>query len=63
MEKLNQPMEVIHKPMKIIPGDHTYVLPSNSTAICLQYKSNLGKALALKIYELNLKTNSCNIAK
>ena len=24
-------MEVIHEPIKIIPGDHTYWLPNNST--------------------------------
>ena len=29
--ELNESMEVIHEPMNIIPGDHTYCLPNNST--------------------------------
>ena len=31
LEELNKPMEVIHEPMKTIPGGHTYCLPTNST--------------------------------
>ena len=30
MEGINKTMEVIHEPMKIIPGDHTCCLPNNS---------------------------------
>ena len=45
-EELNEPMEVIHEPVKIIPGDHTYCLPNNSTSCyACQDKSNLVKAL------------------
>lgn len=42
-EELNQPVEVIHKPMKIIPRDHTYCLPNNSAPFC----ACLGKSLTL----------------
>ena len=31
VEELNKPMEVIHEPMKTIPGGHTYCLPTSST--------------------------------
>ena len=49
-------MEVIHEPMKIIPGDHTYCLPNNSThCYACQDKSNLVKALISKINKLNLE--------
>ena len=30
MEKPNEEMEVIHEPMKMIPGDHIYCLLNNS---------------------------------
>ena len=46
MEELHESLEVIHEPMKIIPGDHTYCLPNNSTpCYACQDKSNLVKAL------------------
>ena len=47
IEELNEPMEIIYEPMKIILGDHTYCLPNNSTPyyVC-QDKSNLVKALS-----------------
>ena len=49
-------MEVIHEPMKIIPGDHTYCLPNNYTpCYACQEKSNLVKALASKINKLTLE--------
>ena len=49
-------MEVIHEPMKIILGDHTYCLPNNSTpCYACQEKSNLEKALVSKINKLNLE--------
>ena len=56
MEELNEPMEVIHEPMKNIPGDHTYCL-SNSSTPCyvFQDKSNLVKAILSKTNELTLK--------
>ena len=45
--ELNEPIEVIHEPMKVVPGDHTYCLPNNSTpCYACQNKSNLVKALA-----------------
>ena len=47
IEELNEPMEIIYEPMKIIPGDHTYCLPNNSTPYyACQDKSNLVKALS-----------------
>ena len=50
MMELNEPMEVVHEPMEIIPGDHTYCLPNNSTtSYACQDKSNLVKALVSKI--------------
>ena len=56
MEEINEPMEVIHEPMKNTPGDHTYCL-SNSSTPCyvFQDKSNLVKAIFSKINELTLK--------
>ena len=30
MEEFNEPTEVIHESMKIVPGDHTYCLPSKN---------------------------------
>ena len=49
-------MEVIHEPMKIIPGDHTYCLSKNSTrCYACQGKSNLVKALISKINKLALE--------
>ena len=56
MEERNEPMEFIHEPMKIIPGDHTYCLPNNYTPCCAcQEKSNLVKALTSKISKLTLE--------
>ena len=56
MEKLNGPMEVIHEPLKIIPGDHTYCLANNFTpCYACQDKSNLMKALVSKVNKLNLE--------
>ena len=56
MEELNESMEVIHEPMKIIPGGHTYCLPNNSTPYyACQDKSNLVKALVSKINILTLE--------
>ena len=56
MEELNGSMEVIHEPMKIIPGDHTYCLPNNSTpCYACHDKSNLVKALVSKINKLTLE--------
>ena len=55
-------MEVIHEPIEIIPGDHTYCLPNNSTAwYARQDKSNLVKALISKTSKLTLEKNSGNI--
>ena len=50
MEELNESTDVIHEPMIIIPGEHTYCLPNNATP-CYAYqdKSNLVKALVSKI--------------
>ena len=49
-------LDVIHEPMKIIPGDHTYCLPNNSTpCYACQDKSNLVKALISKINKLTLE--------
>ena len=56
MEELNEPMEIIHELMKIIPGDHTYCLPNNSTPCYLfQGKSNFVKVHVLKINTLTLE--------
>ena len=56
MEELNESMEVIREPMKIIPGDHTYCLPNNSTpCYACQDRSNLVKALVSKINKLPLE--------
>ena len=56
MEKLNEPMEIIHEPMKNIPGDHTYCLSNNYTpSYACQDKSNLMKALVSKINKLTLE--------
>ena len=56
MEELNEPMEIIHEQMKIIPGDHTYCLPNNSTPCYLcQGKSNFVKVHVLKINTLTLE--------
>ena len=56
MEKLNEGMEVIDEPMKIISGDHTYCLPNNATPRCAcQDKSNLLKVLASKVNKLTLE--------
>ena len=44
MDELNEPMEVIHKPMKNIPGDYAYCLPNSSvSSYACQDKSNLRK--------------------
>ena len=50
MEKLNEPIDVIHETMKIIiPGDHTYCLPNIVTpCYACQDKSNLVKHLLQK---------------
>ena len=49
MDELNEPMEVIHKPMKNIPGDYAYCLPNSSvSSYACQDKSNLMKALFQK---------------
>ena len=49
VEELNEPIEVIHKPMKIISEDHTYWLPNNSDPFyACQNKSNFVKALFQK---------------
>ena len=56
MEELNETMEIIHELMKIIPGDHTYCLPNNSTPCYLfQGKSNFVKVHVLKINTLTLE--------
>ena len=49
-------MEVIHEPMKTIPGDHTCCLQNNSI-ICYacQDRSKLVKVLFSKINKLSLK--------
>ena len=56
MEELNESTDVIHEPMIIIPGEHTYCLPNNATP-CYAYqdKSNLVKALVSKISKLTLE--------
>ena len=55
MEEINQPMEFIDEPFKILHGDHTYCWPNNSTPCCAcQDKSNLVKALVSKINKLTL---------
>ena len=56
MEKLNEAMEFVNEPMKIILGDHTYCLLNNSTPsyVC-QDKSNLVKTLISKISKLTLQ--------
>ena len=42
-------MEVIHEPIKIIPGGNTYCLSNNSTpCYACQDKSNLVKAFVSK---------------
>ena len=49
-------MKIIHEPMEIIPGDHTYCLSNNSTpCYACQVKSNLVKALVSKIDKLTLQ--------
>ena len=56
IEELNEAMEVIHELIKIIPGDHTYYLPNNSTpCYACKDKSNLKKHL--------LKKNNNNFGK
>ena len=46
MEECNEPMEIIHEPMKIIPGDQRYCLPYNYTpCYTCQNKSNLVRIL------------------
>ena len=46
IEECNEPMEIIHEPMKIIPGDQTYCLPYNYTPwYTCQNKSNLVRIL------------------
>ena len=46
LEELNEPMQIIHEPMKTIPGDRTYCLRNNSTSCyACQDKFNLVKAL------------------
>ena len=53
MEELNEPMEGIHEPMKIIPGDHTYCLTNNSSpCYACPDKSNIVKTLVSKINKL-----------
>ena len=49
-------MELIHEPVKTVPGDQTYCLPNTSTpCYACQGKSNLVKALVSKINKLTLK--------
>ena len=49
MEELNEPIEVIHKSMKIMYGDHNYCLPNNYTPCYdFQDKTNFVKALVSK---------------
>ena len=56
MEELNESMEVIYEPIKIIPGDNTYCLSNNSTpCYACQDKSNFVKALVSKTNKLNLE--------
>ena len=56
MEELNWPKEVIHEPIKIIPGGNTHCLSNNSTpCYACQDKSNLVKALVSKINKLTLE--------
>ena len=49
-------MELIHEPVKTVPGDHTYCLPNTSTpCYACQDKADLVKALVSKISKLTLK--------
>ena len=49
MDELNKPMEIIHEPIKNIPGDYAYCLPNSSaSSYACQDKSNLMKALFQK---------------
>ena len=52
-EGCNEPMEIIHESMKIIPGDHIYCLSNNYT-LCYAYqdKSNLVRALVSNINKI-----------
>ena len=52
-EGCNEPMEIIHESMKIIPGDHIYCLSNNYTP-CYAYqdKSNLVRALVSNINKI-----------
>ena len=56
VKELNEPMEVIHEPIQIIPGDHSFCLPNNSTSCyTCQEKFNIVKALFSKINKLTLE--------
>ena len=56
MEELNEPIEVIHEPMKLIPGHYTYCLHNKCTTCCTyQDKSNHVKVLVSKINKLTLE--------
>ena len=62
LEKPDEPMEVIHEPIKIIHVEHIFCLSNNSPpCYACQDKSNLVKALISKIIKLNLKINSWNM--
>ena len=55
MVERNEPMEVIHEPVKIVPRDHSYCLPNNSSPCYdCQDKCNLVKALE-KLNKLTLE--------
>ena len=55
-KNLDVNMEELNEPMEIIPGDHTYCLPNNSTPCYLcQGKSNFVKVHVLKINTLTLE--------
>ena len=56
LEELNETIEVIREPMKIIPGHYTYCSPNNFTP-CYAYqdKSNHVKALVSKTNKLTLE--------
>ena len=56
MEECNEPMEIIHEPMKIIPEDYIYCSSNNYTpCYACQDKSNLVRALVLNINKITLE--------
>ena len=59
MEILNEPMEVIHEPIKIIPGDHTYWLPNNSTP-CHERREGTSNVV-FEVLIMNCKIDFINV--